>query len=115
MVMGERGMHDMTEMEMPRPDNTAAMMTGTGPFGSVGMGGMFSVVKVRKNQKRGDYKDPGWFAHPGGTRAYEWTGAVAEPPRDDKAVGVGAMKPMARPKADVEVIVRKPANGHDGH
>ena len=29
MVMGERGMKDMTEMEMPLPDNTAAMMTGT--------------------------------------------------------------------------------------
>jgi hypothetical protein len=54
MVMGERGMHDMTEMEMPLPDNTAAMMTGAGPFGAVGMGGMFSVVKVRKDQPRGE-------------------------------------------------------------
>jgi hypothetical protein len=25
------------------------MMTGTGPFGAVGMGGMFSVVKVRRD------------------------------------------------------------------
>ena len=50
MVMGERGMKDMTEMEMPLPDNTAAMMTGTGPYGAVGMGGMFSVVKVRREQ-----------------------------------------------------------------
>jgi len=115
MVMGERGMHDMTEMEMPLPDNTAAMMTGTGPFGSVGMGGMFSVVKVRKDQKRGDYSDPGWFAHPAGTVAYEWTGALAEAPRETKAEGVGSMKPMGRPKTDVEVTVRKPAGGHDGH
>ena len=115
MVMGERGMHDMTEMEMPLPDNTAAMMTGTGPFGSVGMGGMFSVVKVRKEQKRGDYKDPGWYAHPPGTIASEWSGALAEPARDDKASGVGAMKPMGRPKTDVEVTVRKPAGGHDSH
>lgn len=44
MVMGERGMHDMTEMQMPLPDNTAAVMTGIGPFGAVGMGGMFSVL-----------------------------------------------------------------------
>jgi hypothetical protein len=28
MVMGERGMKDMTEMEMPLPDNTAPMMAG---------------------------------------------------------------------------------------
>ena len=28
MVMGERGMADMAEMEMPLPDNTAPMMTG---------------------------------------------------------------------------------------
>ncbi|WP_214278479.1 hypothetical protein, partial [Escherichia coli] len=56
MVMGERGMGDMSEMEMPIPDNTARMMGGEGPFGSVEMGGMFSVVKVRADQKAGDYK-----------------------------------------------------------
>jgi hypothetical protein len=33
MVMGERGMADMGEMEMPLPDNTLPMMTGHGPFG----------------------------------------------------------------------------------
>jgi FtsP/CotA-like multicopper oxidase with cupredoxin domain len=60
MVMGERGMADMAEMEMPLPDNTIPMMTGDGPFGSVEMGGMFSVVKVRKDQKPGDYGNPGW-------------------------------------------------------
>jgi hypothetical protein len=37
------------------------------------MGGMFSVVKVRKEQKRGDYSDPGWYQHPPGTVAYEFT------------------------------------------
>ena len=31
MVMGERGMADMGEMEMPLPDNTLPMMTGPGP------------------------------------------------------------------------------------
>ena len=48
MVMGERGMADMGEMEMPLPDNTLPMMTGDGPFGPVEMGGMFTVVKVRE-------------------------------------------------------------------
>ncbi|MEY3993324.1 MAG: hypothetical protein RLZZ113_429, partial [Pseudomonadota bacterium] len=31
MVMGERGMADMAEMEMPLPENTIPMMTGEGP------------------------------------------------------------------------------------
>ena len=113
MVMGERGMKDMTEMEMPLPDNTAAMMTGTGPFGSVGMGGMFSVVKVRRDQKAGDYSDPGWYKHPSGTVAYEWTGALADPARF-KAEGSTSMAPKARPAQDVEVKARKPS-GHAGH
>ena len=42
MVMGERGMADMGEMEMPLPDNTLPMMTGQGPFGAMEMGGMFT-------------------------------------------------------------------------
>ena len=111
MVMGERGMHDMTEMEMPLPDNTAPMMAGEGPFGPVGMGGMFSVLKVRKHQAAGDYTDPGWYPHPPGTVAHEWTG---EQPALHRTHGSsqGAM-PMAKPPAaPVEVNVRKPA-GHD--
>jgi manganese oxidase len=116
MVMGERGMKDMTEMDMPLPDNTAAMMTGTGPFGSVGMGGMFSVVKVRKEQKAGDYADPGWYKHPAGSVAYEWTGALADPARF-KSEGGASMPPKARPAQDVEVRARKPGagSGHGGH
>jgi FtsP/CotA-like multicopper oxidase with cupredoxin domain len=114
MVMGERGMADMAEMEMPLPDNTAPMMSGDGPFGSVEMGGMFSVVKVRADQKRGDYSDPGWYAHPEGTVAYEWTGALAQPARF-KAEQRGSMKPLARPAQDVEVTVRKPVGGHGRH
>ncbi len=76
MVMGERGMADMQDMEMPIPDNTLPMMTGTGPFGPIEMGGMFSVMKVREGLPRGDYRDPGWFKHPPGTVAYEWNGPI---------------------------------------
>lgn len=74
MVMGERGMADMGEMEMPIPDNTLPMMSGNGPFGPIEMGGMFTVVKVRDGLARGDFKDPGWFKHPAGTVASKWTG-----------------------------------------
>jgi manganese oxidase len=74
MVMGDRGMADMGEMEMPLPDNTLPMMTGQGPFGPIEMGGMFTVVKVRDGLARGDYRDPGWYKHPPGTVASEWKG-----------------------------------------
>ncbi len=116
MVMGERGMADMAEMEMPLPENTAPMMTGQGPFGSVEMGGMFSVLKVRADQPRGDYRDPGWFKHPPGTVAYEFTGALAEPARF--AADGGQTMPAVRPPAPaIEVTVRKPTGGksHQGH
>jgi hypothetical protein len=59
MVMGERGMADMAEMEMPIPDNTAPMMTGQGPFGSVEMGGMFSGAESAQGAKNGGLQRPG--------------------------------------------------------
>ena len=117
MAMAERGMADMTEMTMPLPDNTAPMMSGEGPYGSVEMGGMFSMLKVRRDQKPGDYKDPGWYQQPPGTQAFEWTGPLPEPARF-KSEGKAAMKVNNMPLKDVEVQVRKPvrkAGGHEGH
>ena len=111
MVMGERGMKDMTEMQMPLPDNTAPMMAGEGPFGAVGMGGMFSVLKVRPDQKRGDYSDPGWYAHPPGTVAYEFTGTLPDPTRL-KAEGGVSMPPLQKGREMIEVKARKPSGGH---
>jgi FtsP/CotA-like multicopper oxidase with cupredoxin domain len=112
MVMGERGMADMGEMEMPLPDNTLPMMSGQGPFGGVEMGGMFTVVKVRKDQKPGDYKDSGWYKHPAGTVAYEWKGKTPAPARSNSAGGQSM--PAAGTPANVEMNVRKPS-GHGGH
>ncbi len=112
MVMGDKGMGDMATMEMPLPENTLPMMTGDGPFGSVEMGGMFTVIKVRKDQKPGDYSDPGWYAHPPGTVAYEWNGTLAEAPRSDSAGGQSM--PVATKPAPAELKAKKPA-GHEGH
>ncbi len=93
MAMGNRGMADMGEMEMPLPDNTIPMMTGWGQFGAIEMGGMFSVVKVREGISANDYADPGWYDHPEGTVAYEWTGDVPAPA---KAADARTTAPYAR-------------------
>ena len=103
MLMGERGMADMGEMEMPIPDNTAPMMTGQGPFGALEMGGMFSVLKVRKDQPAGNYKDSGWYQHPAGTVAFEYSGELPAAPRQQAAVNsaaptVKAKKPGMSPE-----------------
>ena len=97
MAMGNRGMADMGEMEMPLPDNTIPMMTGWGQFGAIEMGGMFSVVKVREGLSANDYADPGWYEHPEGTVAYEWTGDT----------------PAAAKAADARTVA--PAATHGGH
>ena len=106
MVMGERGMADMTEMPMALPENTTPMMSGQGPFGSVEMGGMFSMVKVRKNQAANDYTDPGWYQHPPGTVAYEWQGSLPDPTRHSDAGGQ-AMPRTKGPHQPLEVRARK--------
>jgi hypothetical protein len=103
MAMGEHGMAEMGKMEMPLPDNTLPMMTGAGPFGALEMGGMFTVVKVRDDQKSGDYSDPGWYQHPPRSVAWEWNGATPAPAR------------AAAPSADSRTLeVRKPG-AHDHH
>jgi hypothetical protein len=80
MVMGDKG-GSMGSMRMEIPENTLPMMTGTGPFGEIEMGGMFTLLKVREGQAKGDYRDPGWYKHPKGTQAYEWSGELPEAPR----------------------------------
>jgi manganese oxidase len=111
MAMGKDGMAEMGSMEMPLPDNTAPMMTGAGPYGPLEMGGMFSVLKVRKNQKSGDYKDPGWYKQPTGTQAREWTGAAPTATRAQSSPSPAGSttEPVLR--------ARKPAapTGHEGH
>lgn len=80
MAMGEKGMHDMVDMGMKGPENTLPMMGGDGPFGSLGMGGMFTVLKVHADLPAftgaDDFMkrvllpgDLGWFKNPAGTVA----------------------------------------------
>lgn len=75
MAMGEQGMYEMGEMHehMEGPENTLPMMAGVGPCGAIGMGGMFTIFKVRDRIK--DYNvDPGWYENPKGTVAYKVSG-----------------------------------------
>ena len=102
MVMGDKG--GAMAHEMPLPDNTLPMMTGTGPFGPLEMGGMFTVVKVREGLARDDYRDPGWYKHPAGTVAYEWKGTAPSPARN-----------AGKPDSGAEYRAKKPAAGHGNH
>jgi hypothetical protein len=77
------------------------MMTGTGQYGPINMGGMFSTLKVRERLARDDYKDPGPYQHTKGSVAYEFNGdapAVQRPSNPDE-------------KPAIEVHVRK-SMGH---
>jgi hypothetical protein len=96
-------MADMGEMEMELPENTFPMMTGTGPYGPIEMGGMFTTLKVRAGQKPGDFSDPGDYKQPAGTQSYEYTGPVVTTPRAPQAQDV-APKPAVAPAGNV----RKP-------
>lgn len=67
MTMGQSGMGDIGDMQMPVPKNSIPMLMGKGQFGIVDMGGMFTVVKVR-DQIHG-YEDPGDYHFPPGSVA----------------------------------------------
>ena len=82
MAMGEKGMgeHARHAKHMTGPTNTLPMMGGDGPFGDVGMGGMFTVLKVHEDipnfKSAEDYGkqvnlpgDFGWYKNPPGTVA----------------------------------------------
>ncbi|VVD94470.1 copper oxidase [Pandoraea capi] len=79
MAMGETGA-SMNGMEMPLPENTLPMMTGTGPYGPIEMGGMFTTLKVRQDWPRDSYRDPGWYRAPPGSVASPWQGSTSALP-----------------------------------
>ncbi|MRG97145.1 multicopper oxidase family protein [Polyangium spumosum] len=67
MTMGQAGMGGMDDMKMPVPKNSIPMRGGKGPFSTIDMGGMFTILKVRDDPDAEDGK--GWYAHPKGTVA----------------------------------------------
>ncbi len=108
MAMGETGMAEMSEMssmmDVQLPENTLPMMTGTGQYGAIDMGGMFTTVKVREGLARNDYSDPGPYKHPPVSLAKEV---------------LNDLPPVERPTmkdtdTDLEMSVRKPM-GHMEH
>jgi manganese oxidase len=68
MTMGQDGMGDMGDMGMPVPQNSIPMVGGKGPFDTITMGGMFTIVKVREGLTSYEV-DPGWYKNPAGTVA----------------------------------------------
>ncbi len=117
MAMGEKGMDEMTEMHMQGPENTLPMMGGEGPFGSVGMGGMFTILKVRDNIT--DYKNPGWYPNPPGTVA-ESINKDNEGNKNMPTTYVCPMHPEAKsdkpgncPKCGMKL--KPEITGHEGH
>ncbi len=67
MTMGQDGMGSMSAMNMKMPTNSIPMVGGKGPFASIDMGGMFTVLKVRAKPDQED--GSGWYEHPKGTVA----------------------------------------------
>jgi len=67
MTMGQTGMGEMAGMQMEVPENSIPMLGGKGPFGTIDMGGMFTILKVRSGIS--SYDDPGWYEHPASTVA----------------------------------------------
>jgi manganese oxidase len=101
--MGETGMAEMSDMAemmaMPLPENTLPMMTGTGQFGAINMGGMFTLLKVRDNIAKNSNADPGHYQQPKGTQAYELA--------DNAALPAATKEPQAQ-STGVEFNVQKP-------
>jgi len=52
---------------MGMPENCISMKGGEGPHGTIDMGGMLTILKVREHLT--SYADPGWYQAPSGTVA----------------------------------------------
>ena len=93
MAMGQDGMYEHERHaamgHMKGPENTIPMMTGQGPFAPMGMGGMFTVVKIREHLSGNS--DPGWYDSNDVPRAHRVSAALTSPTTEDRA------SPMSMP------------------
>lgn len=64
-MSGMSGMNNKSAMGMAVPKNSIPMLSGDGQFGTIDMGGMFTILKVRNGPVGVD----GWYKHPAGTVA----------------------------------------------
>ena len=89
MVMGERGMADMAEMEMPLPDNTLPMMTRRRPV-RLGRDGrhVHRGEGAARSEAAGITRDPGWYKQPAGNASLRM---------DRSARRAGAIQGRGRP------------------
>ncbi len=97
--MAHHGMHG-TGGGMAMPKNSIAMMGGPGPYGTIDMGGMLALFKVRENLT--SYADPGWYQAPPGTVAQ--LASQQELQRD----GIAVEAPTSQPGA----TMNKPGMNH---
>ena len=93
MAMGQDGMYEHERHaamgHMKGPENTIPMMMGQGPFAPMGMGGMFTVVKIREHLSGNS--DPGWYDSTEVPRAHRVSAALTSPTTEDRA------SPMSMP------------------
>jgi hypothetical protein len=108
--MSEHGGH--VAMDLKGPENTLPMMAGEGQFGPIEMGGMFTVVKVRDDQRTNDFTDPGWYRYPKDkiARRVSKSPDFGEPVRRNP-YGSPAQKPTSAPESMPDM----PGMDHSGH
>jgi hypothetical protein len=115
MTMGQTGMGGMGEhaIHMGVPKNSIPMVGGPGPFAYIDMGGMFTILKVRREVT--GYDDPGWYENPPGTVAD--VASADDLRRDGIDVNVAVAGPLiATPPAQLHLDDRAVGEGgHAGH
>jgi hypothetical protein len=110
MTMGQNGMAEMGEMQMPVPENSIPMVGAPGQYDYITMGGMFTILKVRETISDYD-EDPGWYDDPPGTLALP---AAAEVMRQNDIAEDGSSAPRAPGAAMRAWEQAKPAGGDVG-
>ena len=87
MAMGKNCMYEHEQHAemgyMKGPENTLPMTVGRGPFGPIGMGGMFTVVKIREHLSGN--ADPGWYNSDDVPRAHRVSASTTTPATEDQA------------------------------